>query len=189
MNELDKELRTHAVEALETDAGCDPKRADALVQAVQGAASEEAIAIVAGHTHVFGSVVDRRVARLNRVIQALDASERMPTMYEVGVMFQITPAQGRNALRTYQARYAESHRKRLQSAVKAITPKSQSRNGIKVFVFSFDDPAVLEFAVERLRRRGLTRTVEIDQTNLDVVVERDEKDRFGKSADVAIKGE
>jgi hypothetical protein len=176
-----------AVRALEEDAGCEPKRARSLVDAVGAVAAAEAMELIAGRTQAVGSALDRRVATLERVIRALPVSARLPNRYEVGAIFRITPTQGANVLRTYQARYSEEYRERFRSAVAAVKPTLEQRAGTNIFVFAFNDPALLEYAVERLRRRGLTRSVTVDQTKLELVVDRDAKDRFGKGADAALK--
>lgn len=157
------------------------------MNAVGAAAAAEAMELIAGRTQAVGGALDRRVATLERVIRALPTSERLPNRYEVGAMFRITPNQGANVLRTYQARYSDAYRERFQSAVTAVKAKREQRAGTNVFVFAFDDPALLEYAVERLRRRGLTRSLTIDRTKLELVVNRDAKDRFGKRADAALK--
>lgn len=176
-----------AVRALEEDAGCEPERARHLVKAVGAAAAAEAMELIAGRTQVLGSALDRRVAALERVIRSLPISERVPNRYEVGAIFRITPSQGANVLRTYQARYSDAFRARFRSAAAAVKPTLEQRAGTNIFVFAFNDPALLEYAVERLRRRGLTRSVTVDRTKLELVVDRDVKDRFGKSADVALQ--
>jgi len=176
-----------AARALEEDAGCRPERAHALVKAVGAAAATEALDVVAGSAQSFGSAVDRRVATLDRLITELAPKESLPTVYEVGVIFRITPSQARNVLRTYQARFSARYRGRLQDALTAVQAQTKQRDGTGVFTFDFDDPAVLDYALERLRRRGLTRSVTLDRTKLQIEVERDETDRFGKKADAALK--
>lgn len=171
-----------AVDALTIDAGTDPERAEALVEAAEVAAACEAVDIIAGNAQAFGSAVDRRVAILSRIIDILGGRERMPTAYEVGVIFRITPAQGNNVLRTYQARFSGSYRPRLEKAVKKVRSKVKVRNGDKVYVFDFDNPEVLEYAKERLGINGLSRSVVVDSTRLDLVVACKEKDRFGRDA-------
>jgi hypothetical protein len=180
-------LRDAAARALEEDAGCKPERARALVDAVARAAADEALEVIAGRAPSYGGVVDHRVAMLDRVLRALPREERFPDRYEVGAMFRITPGQAANALRTYQARFSDAYRARLQAALATVSPKGQTRAGTSVFVFEFDDPAVLDYAVERLRRRGLTRSVSVDRTKLELVVDREQKDRFGRTAAEALK--
>jgi hypothetical protein len=180
------EISNAAIRALEEDAGCERDRARALVEAVGAAAAAEALELVAGQTHTLGGALDRRVAMRERVIRALDAKERIPDRYEVGAIFRITPNQGANVLRTYQARYSDAYRARFSVAVAAVKPRLEQRSGTNVFVFGFDDPGLLDYAVERLRRRGLTRSVTAERTKLELVVERDAKDRFGKAADAAL---
>ncbi len=111
----------------------------------------------------------------------------MPTQFEIGVIFRITPSQANTVLRTYQARFSESYRKRLQSRLTAVSARKEQQSGTNVFVFEFDEPELLDYAVERLRRRGLTRSVTPDKTNLTLTVDRDQKDRFAKDADAALK--
>ena len=176
-----------AIAALRSDAGCDEQRARALVKAVGEAAAAEALEVVAGFAQAVGSPLDRRVAMLDRIVRALAAAERLPTEFEVGAIFRITPAQGRNALRTYQARFSDNYRSRLSSALAAVAVKREQHEDVNVFVFDFDDPAVLEYAAERLRRRGLTRSVTIDRTRLEIIVARAETDRLGMAADAALQ--
>lgn len=184
-----QEAEKGAITALKTDAGCDDARAGKLAAVVKKAAELESLEVVAGAAQSFGSPLDRRVATLDRIITALDTGDPLPTEYEVGVIFRVTPAQGRNVLRTYQARFSESYRSHLQGTLNAIKPKKELEGGTgtKVFVFEFDDPAALEYAAEKLRRRGLTRSVNIDRIDLKLVVDRDEKDRHGKDAAEAVK--
>lgn len=111
----------------------------------------------------------------------------MPNQFEIGVLFRITPEQGRSVLRTYQARFSKNYASRLTAAAAKATPQQKSQSGTPVYVFSFNDPAVLDFTVDRLRRRGLTKSVAVDRTALTVTVDRGERDRFGKDAKDALK--
>lgn len=108
--------------------------------------ANEALEVVAGRAQSFGSAVDRRVATLDRPVGELAPNESIPTEYEVGAIFQITPTQARNVLRTYQARFSEHYRDRLQSALGKVNAKSVRQSGTNVYVFPFDDPAVLQYA-------------------------------------------
>src|SRR5262249_18545854 len=141
----------------------------------------------AGSAPVYGGAVDLRVARLQRLIAALAATEPMPTPYEVGVIFRITPSQARGALRTYEARFSREHRARMGAALKDSPGDARTVEKKKVWVFEFTDPAVLDYAVDALRRRGLVRTVAVDRTTLKLTVERDEVDRHGLDARAAIE--
>lgn len=181
------DLTAAAVAALKSDAGCEEERAQKLVEAVGKAAADEALEVVAGTAQPFGGALDRRVAALDRIIRALEAAQRLPSEFEVGAIFRITPTQGRNVLRTYQARFSEGYRGRLQGTLEGIEVKSKLIENTKVFVVDFDDPAVLEYAVEKLRRRGLTRSVTVDRTKLEIVVDRDQTDRMGKTAKEALQ--
>lgn len=180
-------IEDDAKAALEGDAGCNGPRAAALVKAVGEAVAEEALEVVAGSTQSFGSALDRRVATLARIVEKLDGDESLPSHYEVGVIFRITPAQGRNVLRTYQARFSDKYRAHLQHGLDKIKAKPERHQNTNVFVFDFDDPALMEYAVEKLSRRGLTRSVTVDKTKLQIVVDRSERDRLGKDAAAALK--
>lgn len=184
-----QEAEKGAIAALETDAGCDNPRAKKLVAVVKKAAELESLEVVAGAAQSFGSALDRRVATLDRIITALDKGDSLPTEYEVGVIFRVTPVQGRNVLRTYQARFSESYRAHLEGTLKSIKPKRklEGSTNTKVFVYEFEDPALLEYAAEKLRRRGLTRSVNVDRIDLKLTVDRDKKDRHGKNAEQALK--
>jgi hypothetical protein len=175
-----------AEEALLADGGCTKARAAALATAVSGAAAEEALGIVAGSILGFGSALDRRVATLDRIIQLLDHTEPFPSAFEIGVIFRITPGQARNVLRTYHARFSGNYRLRLESSLANLRPRKERHDDTNVFVFEFDDPASLDYAVEKLRRRGLTRGVTQDTSRLRLVVDRGEEDRHGKTADIAL---
>ncbi len=176
-----------AEKALAADGGCTQARAEALAAAVADAAAEEALGIVAGSVLGFGSALDRRVATLDRIIQLLDDAEPFPNAFEIGVIFRITPAQARNVLRTYHARFSSSFRSRLESSLADLEPRKERHEDTNVFVFEFEDPAVLDYTVEKLRRRGLTRSLAPDSARLRLVVDRAETDRHGKTADVALR--
>lgn len=83
-------LANQATQALVDDAGCREERAAALVQAVTNVAAEEALMIVAGTASVSGSIVDTRVARLRRIIEALPEASAFLRAWEV-VMRKTTP--------------------------------------------------------------------------------------------------
>jgi cation transport regulator ChaC len=180
-------IEDEAKAALEGDAGCSDSRAVALVKAVGEAVAEEALEVVAGSAQAFGSALDRRVATLARIVEKLPGEEPLPSYYEVGVIFRITPAQGRNVLRIYQARFSKRYRAHLQQGLDEVEAKRERHADTNVFVFDFDDPALLEYAVEKLSRRGLTRSVTVDKTKLQIVVDRGERDRLGKDAATALK--
>lgn len=169
------------------EAGCQPARAQALVKAIQTAAGAEALALTAGSDPVYSSVVDARVARLGRIIEALGKSD-LPNRYEVGAIFRITPSQAQNVLNTYRARYAHIYRERMESALAAVTPSKVDKGGDPMFVFEYADPAVLDYAEEQLRRRGITRSVSVDNAKLTLTVPQGAKDRDGNDAARLLKG-
>lgn len=186
---LDPAVVADAVAALELDAGCRHDRAQGLVQAVARAAADEALALAAGSATVHGSVVDARVARLQRVISVLPNAEPVPTDYEVGALFRITTSQARTVLRTYEARYAAAHRARMGRALRALRGrKITDARGVNQWEFVFTDPNLLEHAVDELRRCGLARGVVPDRQTLILTVRRDQTDRHGRDAADVLAG-
>jgi hypothetical protein len=176
-----------AVNALVADAGCLPDRARALVEAYATVVAQEAIGVIAGTAEVGSSVLDTRVGRLRRLVDALPRSERFPDAYELGAIFKITVAQARNVIRTYQARYPSSYRKRLEAGVKNAVATAKRVGDRDVWVIEFDDPDALDYANDLLRRQGLTKGLERDRAGQRLVVPRDATGRSGEHA-VAILG-
>jgi len=171
-----------AAEALVSDAGCLPDRARTMVDAFAAVVAQEALAVIAGTADVATGVLDARVARLRRLVEALPNGERFPDAYELGAIFKITEPQARNVIRTYQARYPSAYRSRLESGVKATTANPKTVGGRDVWVIEFDDPAALDYAYDLLKRRGLTKGLERDRPAQTLTVPRAQKDRTGKSA-------
>jgi hypothetical protein len=171
-----------AASALAADAGSLPARAEVLVRAVAQVAAEEAVAVIAGTANVGGGVLDTRVARLKRLVDALPATEAIPDVYEVGVIFRITVAQARNVIRTYQARYSTAYRKRQETRLKEAIAYARNIANREVWVIEFGDPDALDYGYELLRRRGLTKSLERDRAAQTLTMLRDQKDRSGKTA-------
>ena len=171
-----------AANALVADAGCLPERAHALVDAFAEVVAQEALAVIAGTAEATSGVVDTRVARLRRLVDALPEDERFPDVYELGAIFKITESQARNLIRTYQARYPSAYRRRVERGIKGATAEAKNVRGRDVWVIEFDDPDTLDYAFDLLRRRGLTRGLERDRPAQTLTVPRDQKDRNGKGA-------
>jgi hypothetical protein len=74
------------------------------VKAVGAAAFNEALEMIGGTAQPFGAALDRRVAMLERIVRPLDPKEAVPTLYEGGTIFQITPSEAWTVLRTREAR-------------------------------------------------------------------------------------
>jgi hypothetical protein len=171
-----------AAKALVADAGCLPDRARALVDAFAAVVAQEALEIIAGTAEVATGVLDARVARLRRLVDALAKDEPFPSVYELGAIFKITDSQARNLVRTYQARYPSAYRARLEAGVRGTTATAKTVGGRDVWVIDFNDPDALDYGYDLLRRRGLTKGLERDRPAQTLTVPRDQKDRSGKSA-------
>jgi hypothetical protein len=176
-----------AARALIDDAGCLPERARNLVDAVSNVAAAEALAVVAGTATVSGGITDTRVTRLKALIDGLATTDAFPNTFEVGVIFRITPTQAGNLIRTYQARHSNEYRARMDAQVTATaTATAQDLGKREVWTIQFDDPAALEYAYDKLRRRGLSRSLERDIVELTLTVDRGQQDRHGRDARAAL---
>lgn len=175
-----------AVDALVNDAGCLTERAVALTKAMAFITAEEALATVAGQAEVYGGVVDMRVARLRRLIGALDETAPVPNAYELSTLLRVTVPQARNVLRTYGVRHAAEYRSRMTAAVQRAVARGAERAGQHWWEIEFDDPDALAYAEELLRRRGLTRSLSTDKTTQVLSVRQDAKDRHAQSAVAAL---
>jgi hypothetical protein len=97
-----------AAEALVADAGCANDRAIELVTAVEEVGRKEALETVAGTASVSGSIVDTRVERLKKLIDALGKDATLPNAYELSAIFRVTTSQARSLLRTYEVRHSQT---------------------------------------------------------------------------------
>lgn len=175
------------------DAGCLPERALSLVDAVAEVAAAESLAIVAGTATVSAAFSDNRVTRLKATIDALPLKEAFPNSFEVGVIFRITPTQAGNLIRTYQARHSEAYRERMDAQIKIGVAKKKVKvkkgkggGEVWVWIFQFGDPALLDYAYDKLRRRGLSQSVARDPVDLTLTVDVGVTDHFGLEADKAL---
>jgi hypothetical protein len=177
--QADKEA---AAKALQDDAGCLPDRARTLVDAYALVVAQEAVAVIAGTADIGSSVLDTRVSRLRRLVDALPKKERFPDVYELGAIFKITVSQARNVIRTYQARHPSAYRARLEAGVHTAVAKAERIGKRDVWVVEFDDPDALDYAYDLLRRQGLMKGLERDRSAQRLVVPRDVTGRGGEDA-------
>jgi hypothetical protein len=175
------------------DAGSSSTRAATVVEAVAQVSAQEGLAIVGGEQDVFGSLVDTRLARLRKLLEALPANDPPLDPYEVGVIFRITPSQARALLRTYRARFSAEYASRMKDRIAAVARKPTEGGGgkssvpgqlpkPKTWVFQFDDSPTLDYAEDQLRRHGFSRSLSPDRTNLTISVEQDVKNGDGQDA-------
>lgn len=171
-----------AADALVANSGCLPERAVALIEAVANVAAAEALEVVAGAATVSAGVTDARVARLRALITAVPPTASFPNAFEVGAIFQITPSQAGSLIRTYQARHSADYRGRMDRQLEDAVAHPLTILKKDVWKIQFDDPPSLDYANDKLRRRGLSRSVVRDPVELTLTIARDQRDRHGQHA-------
>lgn len=162
-----------AVKALIDFAGCDKTRAAELVTAWKKVFAIEALSVVAGTERVTTTVTDLRVERLRRLVDELGGSAALPNPYELGMLLRITVPQARTALRNWQARYPDQYEHHMQRLTAAGKPTVGGGERDATWVIEFEDPEVLDYAVDRLRRRGVQKGLTSDSSALQVTVPKD----------------
>src|SRR5215203_3447794 len=171
-----------AAKALIADAGCVPDRARALVDAFAEVVAQEALAVIAGTAEVATGVIDARVARLRRLVDALpeESVSRTPTN---SARSSRSPSRRRGTSSApTKPRYPSAYRGRVEAAVKSATAEAKTIGARDVWVIEFDDPDALDYSYDLLKRRGLTKGLERDRAAQTLRVPRDQKDRNGKGA-------
>lgn len=170
-------LISEAAHALANDAGCPEDRARCLVDAIARVSTKEALDLIVGNRVVASGVVDTRVARLKELVGALEDKDPFPNPYELGVIFRITPSQARSVIGAYQARHSGDYRTHMDAQIKGLIGRRRAgAEGLRIWEISFEDPAALDYAYDKLRRRGLVKTLVRDPTALTLTVSRDVKD-------------
>jgi hypothetical protein len=184
-----------ARDALVNFAGCSTQRATALVHALAAVAADEALLVVGGGAPVSNSLVDARVERVRRLVerlakQAVDEdrarndgqtpntdSASLLNAYELAAILRVQPRQAQSLLRTWQARYPEQLRERMETLVTAGTKDVGGTDDAPTWTVEYDDPATLEYAAEQLRRNGLTKGLKVERSAQRIEVPQDSRDR------------
>ena len=163
--------RTAAETALRDYAGLTAADAKALVRAVIAAAEHEALDLIAGDTPVPSSIADGRALRLKRIC---DEAGRMLRPREVEVVLRVPPATAQATVRRMVATYPGSvdrHLRGLVAHTATVTETGSAESGLRYSIY-FDEPAALDFALQLLQRRGLTRNVRVHRSDQSLDVPR-----------------
>ena len=170
--------RNDAVGQLQAYAALTAAEAGAVVDAVIAAAQEEAIDQIANDVLVPASIADARVARLARICAHVG---RLLSPTEVEVILRIAPQTAQSTLNRLRAGYrgeVGGWMKRIvvttASVVDASTQESPKRWRV-----TFSDPMAVDYALEFLRREGMTRDITANRTQQTLTMPQEMQDRQG----------
>jgi len=163
------DVEEKAAEALVQFGGCTKARAKELVKAWKAVFAAEALSVVAGLERVTSSVSDLRVERVRLLVNELGEAA-LPNPYELGVLLRVPVSQARRVLRNWQARYPDHY----EGHMAALAAKGGRDVGggdtIPTWIIEYGDPEVLEYALDRLRRRGVQKGLKTDRSALTLEV-------------------
>jgi hypothetical protein len=184
-----------ALRALQDFGGCTRDRAEDLVRAWRTVAANEAVDVIAGRAPVSSTISDGRLERLNRLVHELatqaagggaadeaDGAVSLPNEFEVASLLRITEMQARTLLRNWRARYPGEYERRMSAASATGTRENGGSPEAPTWVIEYDDQAVFDYAVDRLRRYGISKGVKVDRAEFTIEVSQDTRTQEGQSA-------
>jgi hypothetical protein len=172
-----------AVEQLRHYAALTEDEASALVDAVVAAAAGEAIDQIANDALIPASVADARVVRLARICAHLG---RLLSPTEIEVVLRVPPSTARSTVRRLRALYRSEIEQWIRSLVTsqlAETEDASSELAGQRWRFTFNDPNAIEYAMEILRREGMTRDIAVNEQQQSLTVPKQMRDRQGNRRD------
>jgi hypothetical protein len=187
--------RDDALQALQRYGGCTRDRAEALVKAWRTVAADEAVEVVAGRAPVASTVAEGRLERVNRLVHELakqadaeggpNAAEdagQLPNEFEVASLLRITQTQARALLRNWRARYPAEYETRMSAAASTGARQNGGSPEAPTWVIEYDDQSVFDYAVDRLRRYGISKGVKADRGEFTIEVSQDARTQEGQTA-------
>jgi hypothetical protein len=170
-----------ATKRIETEIGLSPDDAAALVGALKRASIEEALELVVGNSPVPSNLTDTRALKLLGVCRAI---ERLLSVRETQLIFRLPRSGALSVIRRMEANYPwEAAAFAQQSIVAGAQVTKTVVGGKDRYEVFFRDPAALEYAYELLRRRGLTRSVQVRTSEQIIDVPRQMSDASGTLID------
>lgn len=161
-------------------AGLARTEAERVVDAVVAVAQQEAIDAIASEELLPTSVGGRNVARVAAVCDELG---RLLSPSEVEAVLKASPATASRILGQVRASYPARSDRWIRSQVKAMAGKPKDVSTLATgpcWEVPFADPTALSYAVELLRRQGMTRNVEGRWRAQVLLVPKNMADRNGK---------
>jgi len=173
--------RTDAIAQLRRYAGLTDSEAGTVVDAVLAAVQEEALAQIAEDALVPASVADARVARLARVCAH---AGRLLSPIEVEVILRVPAQTAQSTLRRLRAGYrgeVDGWIKQIVKDAKASVDDASTADAGKRWQINFSDPVAVDFAVELLRREGMTRDIGASKSQQTLTLPQEMHDRQGQA--------
>lgn len=171
-----------AVVQLQQYAALNEPDARAVVEAVLGAARDEALDQIVDDSLVPASVADARTARLARICSHLG---RLLSPGEVEVILRVPPPTAQSTLNRLRAGYRHQVDGWIRNLVVQQAEPAQdvsTDTDPDRWLISFKDPTSLDYAVELLRRIGMTRGISVDRKQQTLTVPKLMRDRRGDQA-------
>lgn len=179
--------RDEAIAQLQRYAALTAPEAGSVVDAVIAAAQEEAIEQIANDALVPASVADARVARIARICAHVG---RLLSLTEVEVILRVPPQTARSTLNRLRAGYrgeVDGWIKRIVIDAKATIDDASTQESGKRWRITFNDSIAIDYAIELLRREGMTRDINANRSQQTLTMPQEMRDRQGhtrKSRDV-----
>jgi hypothetical protein len=171
--------RQQAIEHLKRYAALSNAEATVLIDAVVAAAGEEAIDAIAEETPAPTAIADVRAARLVRICTH---AQRLLAPTEVEVLMRVPRATAVSLINRVRASYPQRVDDWARQLIvsQANVPKDVSTDDEPDrWRVTFNDPAVLGYAMDLLRREGMTRDVVPNRAGQSLTFPRSMRDRHG----------
>lgn len=178
-----RHVATHdeATEHLREHAALTAAEASAVVDAVIRAAGAEAIDAIADDSPPPTALADVRAARVVRICKEIN---RMLRPIEVEVILRVPSSTAQSIINRVRATYPQRVQPWTQQLVaeQSDAPRDIStEDQPDHWQVTFKDPAVLEYAYDLLRRRGMTRNVTRKRSEQALKFPREVDDRYGQA--------
>jgi hypothetical protein len=171
-----------AIGALERFGGCSASRAAELTCAWKTVFADEALSIVSGAERVTSTVSDLRIERVRLLVEELGDSG-LPNPYELGVLLRVPVTQARRVITNWRARYPDHYEEHMSRLVKRGVKDVGGGGGENLtWIIEYRDSEVLEYALDRLRRRGLEKGLVASRSRLTLEIPQSTTGHEGETA-------
>ena len=171
--------RDDAIRELQDYAGLTATEAGAVIEAVTAAAQEEAIDQIANDALVPASVADARVARVARICAHLG---RLLSPTELEIILRVPRPTAQSTLNRLRAGYrgeVDAWMKKIVVDAQDSVEDASTEEAGERWRITFNDPIAIDYALELLRRQGMTRDLNANKTRQTLIVPKEMRDRQG----------